>query len=457
MRKRSQLLKYITADFIFSGLMWLVFNMIRFREIGHYYGFNDFFYYISSPQVLKGQIFVPFFWLLLSYYSGYYNRPLGKSRLDEFLASFWTSLLGTFVLFFVIVLNDLPPNEYIYYRLFTALFFLSFLFTYFPRLIITQIAVRKIRRRQWTVNTLIIGNGEKAGLVTHMLQQPVDAVAYHIVDYVGSENVKDLSSLIREKQVSEIIVAIDSKDDSDLLKILYSLYQYQLPIKVPLSNHKLLTGGIRVQSITGVPLVDLSANKMSESAKNIKNTADIIVAILALVILSPLYLYLAIRVKLDSKGPVIFRQERIGYMGKPFTIYKFRTMREDAEKEGPLLSSGSDRRVTDFGRFMRKYRLDELPQLWNILKGDMSLVGPRPEREYYIRQIVRKAPWFYLLHNVKPGLTSWGMVRYGYAKTVDEMVERIEYDIIYYENMSLLVDLKILIYTVRTIFMGRGV
>jgi lipopolysaccharide/colanic/teichoic acid biosynthesis glycosyltransferase len=164
-----------------------------------------------------------------------------------------------------------------------------------------------------------------------------------------------------------------------------------------------------------------------------------------------------LRVRKDSEGSVLIKQERIGYLGKPFMMYKFRTMRRDAEKDGPTLSSENDERVTRFGQIMRKYRLDELPQFWNVLKGDMSIVGPRPERKYYIDQIVKQAPYFYLLHNVRPGITSWGMVKFGYARNINEMIERIKYDILYYENMSLMLDLKIIIYTVRTILTGRGI
>jgi lipopolysaccharide/colanic/teichoic acid biosynthesis glycosyltransferase len=191
--------------------------------------------------------------------------------------------------------------------------------------------------------------------------------------------------------------------------------------------------------------------------QNLKGFLDVILAFVALILLSPLFAALAIGVRLSSHGPIFYKQERIGKNGKPFIIYKFRSMYIDAESTGPKLSSKNDSRVTPFGRFMRKSRLDEIPNFFNVLRGDMALVGPRPERSHFIKEIVKQAPQYTQLLKVKPGITSWGQVKYGYAENVDQMIRRMKYDLLYIENMTLYVDLKIMIYTVLTILKAKGI
>ena len=466
MKKSKQAGKYILSDFISASVAWLLFNILRYEVFAIDEGADSLLDYLQYPGVLGGQVVIPLFWLVLYYFSGYYNKPFGKSHLTELFSTFITVLIGTVFVFFALLLDDIPRSIDIYYKLFFGMFGLQFFITYIPRLLITQSGMRKIKNREWAMKVLIIGAGGKAVRIAHDLYR----LGYDICGFVSEDErtpvkadrnqvlgtVEDIPVLMEKKNVDEIVLAVESKNNKVLLGILYSLYRYKRPIKV-LADRFNMFSKIQLRTIRGIPLVDVTDNNFSPAEQNIKLFLDKVCSVVALLLLSPLFAYIAWRVKKDSPGPVFFRQERIGYLGQPFWMYKFRTMYVNAEENGPSLSSEDDLRVTPFGRIMRKYRLDELPQFWNVLKGDMSLVGPRPERKYFIDEIVKTAPYYYLLHNVRPGITSLGMVKYGYAASVDKMVERMEYDILYYENMSLTLDLTILIYTVKTVITGKGV
>ena len=466
MKKSKQAGKYILSDFISASVAWLLFNILRYEVFAIDEGADSLLDYLQYPGVLGGQVVIPLFWLVLYYFSGYYNKPFGKSRLTELFSTFITVLIGTVFVFFALLLDDIPRSIDIYYKLFFGMFGLQFFITYIPRLLITQSGMRKIKNREWAMKVLIIGAGGKAVRIAHDLYR----LGYDICGFVSEDErtpvkadrnqvlgtVEDIPVLMEKENVDEIVLAVESKNNKALLGILYSLYRYKRPIKVLADRFNMLSK-IQLRTIRGIPLVDVTDNNFSPAEQNIKLFLDKVCSVVALLLLSPLFAYIAWRVKKDSPGPVFFRQERIGYLGQPFWMYKFRTMYVNAEENGPSLSSEDDLRVTPFGRIMRKYRLDELPQFWNVLKGDMLLVGPRPERKYFIDEIVKTAPYYYLLHNVRPGITSLGMVKYGYAASVDKMVERMEYDILYYENMSLTLDLTILIYTVKTVITGKGV
>lgn len=467
MKKSKQAGKYILSDFISASIAWLLFNILRYEVLFVINeGTDSLLDYLQYPGVLTGQFVIPFFWLVLYYFSGYYNKPFGKSRLTELFSTFITVLIGTIFVFFALLLDDIPRSINVYYKLFFGMFGLQFFITYIPRLLITQSGVKKIKNREWAMNVLIVGAGGKAVRIAHDLYR----LGYDICGFVSEDGrtpvkvdrnqvlgtVEDIPVLMEKETVDEIVLAVESKNNKVLLGVLYSLYRYKRPIKVLADRFNMLSK-IQLRTIRGIPLVDVTDNNFSPAEQNIKLFLDKVCSAVALLLLSPLFVYIAWRVKKDSPGPVFFRQERIGYLGQPFGMYKFRTMYVNAEENGPSLSSEDDPRVTPFGRIMRKYRLDELPQFWNVLKGDMSLVGPRPERKYFIDEIVKTAPYYYLLHNVRPGITSLGMVKYGYAASVDKMVERMEYDILYYENMSLALDLTILICTVKTVLTGKGI
>jgi exopolysaccharide biosynthesis polyprenyl glycosylphosphotransferase len=234
------------------------------------------------------------------------------------------------------------------------------------------------------------------------------------------------------------------------------LYPTNVEISIVPSLYDMLTGAAEIADISGQPLVRITEHKMSDMELCIKRAFDIVVSATMLLLLIPVFVVISILVWSTSEGPILYRQERVGLHGKPFNILKFRTMRVHSEGGTPQLSADNDPRITKVGKFLRKYRLDELPQFWNILIGDMSIVGPRPERRYFINQIEEKAPYYCLIYKVRPGLTSWGPIKVGYTDTLDKMVRRLNYDIVYLENMSIALDVEIMFYTIGVIVNGRG-
>lgn len=467
---KRQLTKYVLSDYVMSNVAWLIFNIIRFFIPVVTSGYAELGDFLLSRNVVIGQIFMPIIMMLVYYLSGYYNIIFFKSRLHELFTTIGSVTINTLILFFTALINDIVPLRSENYELILILFAVQFICIYAPRLIITTDATHKIHNRQWYFNTLIVGCGKQALKLTRDLNNRTIALGYHIVGYVDIEegsratqlempiyDCNNLEELCNRLDIKYIIVAIDDNSHIRLNKVVNMLFPLNRHIKIQSDIFHQLTGRVRLSNIYGEPLVDINSCAISEGARNIKRLFDIVFSFIALILISPIIAVLAIFIKLDSKGPVFFKQERIGYHHKPFYLYKLRTMYIDAESDGtPRLSSINDKRITPLGRILRKYRFDELPQFWNILKGDMSLVGPRPEREYFIKQIMEKAPYYALMYQIRPGLTSWGMVKYGYARNVDEMVERLQYDVIYLENMSMLVDLKIIIYTIRTVLLGRG-
>lgn len=459
--------RYIVSDFLTAALVWLAFNVLRYYQQVIFRDASTLGEFLLYPSVWSGQLIIPFYWLVIYYFSGYYNKPLAKSRLSEFWITLISSGIGVFGIFMFLILNELPIRYQIYYYFFFELLGLHFLVTYFFRLRVTMYLLRRIQQGDFAIHVLVLGIGEKALALSQYLEKvgtkvvgfvrvtPTEESRVDAGKIVGSY--ADMPALMKQYPVEELTVATDALEETALSKFLYSLYLYKKPIKVWMDKKTILFSKVRLKTISSVPLAEITENNFSEAEKNIKAFADRFISCLVLIVLSPLFAYIAWRVRRDSPGPVIYRQERIGFHGRPFMIYKFRTMYVDAENTGPKLSHEDDSRITPFGAVMRKYRLDELPQFWNVLKGDMSLVGPRPERKYFIDQIVQRAPYYYLLHNVKPGITSLGMVKYGYASTVDQMLERLEYDIIYYENMSLALDITILVYTIKTVVTGKGI
>ena len=466
-----QRITYIVCDYITTNVAWLLFNILRFYFINtNQANYGSLSVFLTSHQLVLGQIFFPLMLLVIFYLSGYYNKVFLKSRLHEIVNTISTSFIGMLLIYFIALINDRIPDRLASYELMGILLGIMFFSVYLCRFWITQIATHNIHRRVWSFNTLIIGTSQAAVKLEEKLRTSKKSMGFNIIGYVesyeGHESrnlnlpiykLEELPQLCADYDVQNLIVIPHRQGIKATMSLINKLFPLDLPMYISPDLYHLITTKARVSNIVGEPLVDISRANMSDSTLNLKRISDIIVSIISLIILSPLLLILSILVKCDSKGPIIYKQTRIGYHKKPFNIYKFRSMKVDAEANGPTLSTLDDPRITKLGKLMRKYRLDELPQFWNVVIGDMSLVGPRPEREFYIKQIITKAPYYSLIHQVRPGITSWGMVKFGYASNVDEMISRLKYDLLYIENVSFAVDLKILFYTIHTVFTGKGI
>jgi len=473
LNRRREISKYVIADYLCSALTWAAFWIFRKQFIESKKFGIQMDLSFDAKFYLVVLILIPSFWIFLYLLSGLYANVYRKSRIAEIKQIFYTVLIGVLILFFTILLKNVIINYKTYYFALSVLFCMQFVLTSAAHIFLTTSTNRKIHNREIGFNTILIGSNVRAMQLYDDMQSQSASSGNNLVGFVHVDSGNGLTSelsaklkhlgelenireIIHRENAEEVIIAIESSEHIHIERILNKLSDTRMVIKIIPDMYDIITGSVKFSAINDAPLIVVSKDVLEPKQVILKRAFDIITSLFCLIVLSPVYLIIAIIIKMTSKGPVFYSQERIGLHAKPFTIYKFRSMYHGSEKNGPALSSKDDNRITPFGKFLRKSRMDELPQFFNVLIGTMSVVGPRPERRFFIDQIILRNPQYTYLHKIKPGITSWGQVKYGYAENVEQMVRRMKYDILYIENMSFLLDIRIIIYTVLIVFQGRG-
>jgi exopolysaccharide biosynthesis polyprenyl glycosylphosphotransferase len=453
----------VLVDWISAACAWGFFYYVRKVKLElQEFNVNESFYY--------GILFIPMAWIFLYLLQGTYHDVRRLHRIKIFNLTFVGTVLGVVMLFFVFLLDDEINGYKQYYSSVFLLFAIHFSLTFIPRFLIVSNIVSRIHKRKAGFRTMIIGGSERAIDIYNEIEglpkgtgndfigfinlNGVDRQLESKLTYLG--HIDDVEAILRKNEVEQVIIAVESVEHDKLRTVISRLEGGDVKIKILPDMYDILSGTVKMNNIFGALLIEVNADVMPIWQRITKRIFDVVASAIALILLTPMFIVLGILVKTSSPGPILFFQQRIGKNGVAFNIIKFRTMVTDAEKAGPQLSSSNDPRITSVGRFMRKSRLDEFPQFWNVLVGDMSLVGPRPERQFYIDQIAEVAPQFHQLTKVRPGITSWGQVKYGYAENVEQMLARMKYDLLYLKNRTLSLDFKIMLYTILIIFKGSG-
>jgi len=453
----------LLIDYCCAICAWILFFYFRKTQI-------EFSSFILDKQFYLGVIFIPLFWILLYSLQGTYQQVKRLYRIRIIQLTIIGSTIGALSLFFLLLLDDIIPSHQSYYKSIIALFIIHFGVTLLPRLLFVLIQVKKIQKRKDGFKTLLIGGNEKALQIFNELEQLEQSIGNQFIGYIRIKetdtlldqqltclgNVEKLKDILHTNSIEEVIIAIESNEHEVLSKLIATIQGKGINIKIIPDMYDFLSGSLKLNNLFGALLLEIPSDEMPPWQNSMKRLIDIFISLISIILLFPFFVFIALLIKQNSKGPIFFLQERIGKNGTPFQIIKFRTMFVNAENNGPQLSSTNDSRITPIGKFLRKTRIDEFPQFVNVLKGDMSLVGPRPERQFYINQIIEKEPHYLQLTSVRPGITSWGQVKFGYAENVNEMIRRMKYDLLYLKNRSLSLDFKIMFYTVITILKAKG-
>jgi len=446
------------------NLAWFVYSYIRLQ--------TGWFDLIIAPEFFVPMLVIYFYWLIIFTFVGMYRTWFASSRFDEISTLFKATFFGIFLLFFLIFVDDYMHNVA------TATRILIFIYW---GLFLLFVGSGRIFIRSFQRNLLIKGIGRRCALIIGFNPRAfetfdtvsaarglgIDIEAFVAVkeENVGKEykgkkvegTINQLNELIEKYCAKEIIIALDRENNDVLIEVISKCEGKNLSLKIVPDLYEILSGQARTSQIYGIPLIDIMPELMPEWEKKLKRVMDIFVSLLLLVINSPILLISAIAIKIDSDGPILFKQERMGQNGKLFNVLKFRSMIKDAEKySGPVWSQKDDPRVTRMGKIIRRFRIDEIPQMYNVLKGEMSLVGPRPERAFFVEKLSQEIPYYKRRLKVRPGVTGWAQIKHKYDETIEDVKIKLRYDLFYIENMSIRMDFKILLRTVFVVLFGKG-
>lgn len=465
MNKKIEKISILLSDFLTINLAWVSFFYIRIQ--------SGWFQIVTMPEVSVTMIVVYVYWVIVFTFVGMYRTWFASSRFDELSTLFKATFVGIFILFAFIFIDDYLHDVQSNTRILIFIYWgLLVFFVGTGRLAIRSfqrgLLVKGIGRR----NAVIAGYNQKSKEVhDQIIDHPalgLDVIGYAAVnpDNVGSYykeakvlgTVDEISSIVENTNAKEVIIAFEKEDNEKLVVVISALEtKKDVGLKIVPDLYEILSGQAKTSQIYGMPLIDIMPELMPEWEKKLKRLLDIFFSIMILVITLPLTILTSIAIKLDSSGPLLFKQERSGMNGEPFKILKFRSMVKDAEKlSGPVWSTKNDPRVTRIGKILRRVRLDEIPQMFNVLKGEMSMVGPRPERPFFVEKLAKEIPYYKRRLKVRPGITGWAQVKHKYDETIEDVKVKLRYDLFYIENMSLRMDFKIILRTIFVVLFGKG-
>ncbi|MGD1008294.1 MAG: sugar transferase [Ignavibacteriaceae bacterium] len=464
MNKNREKILIIIADFLTINLAWIIYYQLRVN--------SRWFTLLTMPEFVIPMLIIYFYWLIIFTFVGMYRTWFASSRLDEISTLFKASFVGIFVLFFLILIDDYLNGAGSTTRILIFIYWGLFLFlTGTGRLFVRSFQRNLLIKGSGRKNALIVGFNENAKDVQNQLKQH-PALGLDVVGYIKANNtcsdseydgiktvgiIEDLQEIVERFNAKEVIIALERKDKDALVEIIAKCEPKNIGLKIVPDLYEILSGQARTSQIYGIPLIDIMPQLMPEWEKKLKRLIDISVSLVFLLMTSPVLLITTIVIKLESKGNVFYRQDRCGINGNIFKIIKFRSMRKDAEKHtGPVWSQKDDPRITKVGKFIRRTRIDEIPQIINVLKGEMSIVGPRPERPYFVEMLSKEIPYYKRRLKVRPGITGWAQVKHKYDETIEDVKIKLRYDLFYIENMSLRMDFKILFRTIFVMLLGKG-